>query len=230
MKTLSFVILVALLGGGWWISQPEQNNLRRDLQTLVTQQAREASTHIAQQSEKIAREAAKREANKRLAQGEARPTATPASKPQNALSKYETLLCDLANEERRKRGLPLMKISPQLAEMARAHSREMQQKNFFAHESPTPSRRAVMDRYKLQFGRSPRLVAENIYMLKTSGPYQLTERDFRRAHEGWMKSPGHRANILRSSPVSPAEIGVGIFIKDNSFWATQNFATPMKQG
>jgi uncharacterized protein YkwD len=55
----------------------------------------------------------------------------------------------------------------------------------------------------------------------------LTERDFRRAHEGWMKSPGHRANILRTEPLSPAYIGVGIVVKDGSFWATQNFATPL---
>lgn len=223
MKTLSFLLLVALLGGGWWISQPAQNDLRSDLQRAVSQQARQASTRLVQTGEKTVREAASKQISQRIAQGEPRPTATPT--PQNALSKYEKLLCDLANEERRKRGLPLMKISPELSTMARAHSREMQQKNYFAHESPTPSRRTIVDRYKLQFGRSPRLVAENIYMLKTSGPYELTERDFRRAHEGWMNSPGHRANILRNSPISPAEIGVGIHIHNNSFWATQNFAT-----
>jgi uncharacterized protein YkwD len=153
--------------------------------------------------------------------------ATPA--PTGAqLTRYEKMLCDMANAERKKHGLPLLKISPALSDVARGHSREMAQKNYFAHESPTATRRTIMNRYMLKFKRTPRLVAENIFKMETSGFYQLSERDFRRAHEGWMKSPGHRANILRSSPAGgPSEIGVGIVVKDGSFWATQNFSRPM---
>ena len=143
------------------------------------------------------------------------------------LSQYEILLCNLANRERKERGLKPLKISPALADVARAHSTEMAQKSYFAHESPDPKRRTVMDRYHLKFKDTPRLVAENIYKLEGPSFYKLSEKDFRRAHSGWMKSPGHRANILRDSPAGgPTEIGVGIVVRNGSFWATQNFARP----
>lgn len=152
------------------------------------------------------------------------PAPTPSA-PQ--LSKYEKMLCNMANEERRKRGMSLLTIDAPLADVARGHSREMAQKKYFAHESPTAARRSTLDRYRLKFKRSPRLVAENIYMLRGPKFYALTERDFRRAHEGWMKSPGHRANILRKEPAGgPSRIGVGIFVQNGAFWATQNFARP----
>ena len=143
------------------------------------------------------------------------------------LSQYETLLCDMANHERRKRGLKPLKISPALADVARAHALEMAQKAYFAHESPDPKLRTVIERYKLKFKVTPRLVAENIYKLEGPSFYKLSAQDFRRAHAGWMKSPGHRANILRDSPAGgPTEIGVGIVVRNGSFWATQNFARP----
>lgn len=152
------------------------------------------------------------------------PAPTPSA-PQ--LSKYEKMLCNMANEERRKRGMSILTIDPALADVARGHSREMAQKKYFAHESPTKTRRSALDRYRLKFKRAPRLVAENIYMLRGPKFYALNERDFRRAHEGWMKSPGHRANILRKEPAGgPSRIGVGIFVQNGAFWATQNFARP----
>ncbi|MDF2441736.1 MAG: hypothetical protein JWN98_2720 [Abditibacteriota bacterium] len=156
--------------------------------------------------------------------GVALPGPTPSGQQ---LSKYEKMLCDMANAERRKRGLSLLQIDPALADVARAHSREMAQKKYFAHESPTAARRTTLDRYRLKFKRSPRLVAENIYMMRGPKFYALTERDFRRAHEGWMKSPGHRANILRANPAGgPSRIGVGIVVQNGAFWATQNFSRP----
>jgi uncharacterized protein YkwD len=137
------------------------------------------------------------------------------------------LLCDLANKERKQRGLPTMQIDAKLAKVAREHSREMMQKKYFSHTSPTAAKRTIGERYRAQFRATPRLVAENIYMLKVTGPRRLTEADIRRAHAGWMKSPGHRANILRTEPLSPERIGVGITVQGGSFWATQNFSTPM---
>jgi uncharacterized protein YkwD len=143
------------------------------------------------------------------------------------LSRYEKELCDLANRERKQRGLPTLKISPVLAEVARAHSREMAAKNYFAHESPTPGRRSPQDRYRARVKKTPRLIAENIYKLEGPSFYKLKPADFRRAHEGWMKSPGHRDNILRKEPAGgPTQIGVGIVVRDGAFWATQNFARP----
>lgn len=143
------------------------------------------------------------------------------------IARYEKQLCDLANRERKQRGLPVLQISPVLAEVARAHSREMAAKNYFAHESPTRGRRSPQDRYRLRVKKTPRLIAENIYKLEGSGAYRLKAGDFRNAHTGWMNSPHHRENILRTSPAGgPTQIGVGIVVRGGSFWATQNFARP----
>lgn len=147
--------------------------------------------------------------------------------PAPQLAKWEKLLCDLANAERKKRGLSTMVIDAGLITMARGHSSEMMQKKYFSHTSPTTALRTVSDRYRAEFHATPRLVAENIYTMQTHGPRRLTEADIRRCHAAWMKSPGHRANILRTDPLSPARIGVGLAIKGGSFWATQNFSTPM---
>lgn len=153
--------------------------------------------------------------------------APAAPVPSAQIARYEKQLCDLANRERKQRGLPALQISPVLAEVARAHSREMATKNFFAHESPTKGRTSPQDRYRLRVKRTPHLIAENIYKLEGSGLYRLKPQDFRNAHTGWMNSSGHRANILRSSPADgPTQIGVGIIVRGGSFWATQNFARP----
>jgi uncharacterized protein YkwD len=195
------------MGVGFFLSQPAGQPALTQLSkwTQIAQKTAQAQIAVAQ----------------RRVQNAAAPEPTGPE-----LSRYEKLLCDLANAERRKHGLSPLKITPALAEVARGHSREMAAKGYFSHTSPTKGRNSVKDRYLLKFKQPPRLVAENIYMFKSSGYYRLTEKDFRRAHEGWMKSPGHRANILRKDPVNPTQIGVGIFVKNGSFWATQNFATP----
>ena len=134
-------------------------------------------------------------------------------------------MCDRANRERAKRGLPPLKILPSLAQVARDHSREMADKNYFSHTSPTPRLKTPLLRFQARFKKPPRLIAENIYKFESSGFYRLKPSDFARAHTGWMNSPGHRANILRTSPGGgPTHIGVGIVVRDGSFWATQNFA------
>ena len=204
MKRIFGLLFFVALGAAFWVSQGTQQPLLREL---------------AQQAKTVSRQASENFSTQLQAAKAPEPTG-------QQLSKYEKILCDLANQERRKRGLSALKITPALADVARGHSQEMMQKNYFSHTSPTAARRSLLDRYKLKYKRDPRFVAENIYMLKTSGNYTLTESDFRRAHTGWMNSPGHRANILRTEPLSPAQIGVGIIVKNGSFWATQNFATP----
>jgi uncharacterized protein YkwD len=205
-----FLLLVFALGGGYYLSLPKNAAERGQIATLA-----DRATHQARIGLNKGLAAAGEKLNEEIAP------------PAPQLAKWEKLLCDLANNERRKRGLSVMQIDPALAAVARAHSREMMQKRYFSHTSPTAALRTVGDRYRAQFHATPRLVAENIYTLQVRGPRVLTEADIRRCHAAWMKSPGHRANILRSTPVSPAHIGVGITAKGGSFWATENFSTPM---
>ena len=98
----------------------------------------------------------------------------------------------LVNRERVSRGLKPLVMSERLRRVARAHSVDMFQKGYFAHDTPdgvTPFQR--MRRGEVRFYAA----GENLALAPT----------VRIAHSGLMKSPGHRANIL-----NPAFRRVGI--------------------
>ncbi len=139
------------------------------------------------------------------------------------LAKLENLLFGYVNAEREKAGLKPLVMDSNLSEVARAHSGEMRDKNYFAHESPTESLKSPLDRYRLGIGSTPRLVAENIFRA-WGNRREIAEKDALQAHNSLMNSPGHRANILRSSPT---RIGIGFAANENGdFWVTQMFAKP----
>lgn len=139
------------------------------------------------------------------------------------LTTLEKQLFDLVNEARKKEGLPLLAFDSALSEVARAHSAEMRDKNYFAHESPTAALRRPLDRYRIGIGGTPRLIAENIFR---SWGYRrgISQSGATQAHNSLMNSPGHHANILRSGPT---RIGIGFVANSNGdLWVTQLFARP----
>ena len=81
-------------------------------------------------------------------------------------------------------GLKPLLYDLKLCEAARGHSADMQQFNFFAHESPVPGRTTFSDRAK-QAGTTAS--GENIYM----GSFKSAD-----AVKGWFLSPGHHKNML----------------------------------
>jgi uncharacterized protein YkwD len=105
------------------------------------------------------------------------------------------IVVSLTNQERAKVGLPPLKENPLLDQAAAAHAQAMADGDFLAHDDPrtktTPADRVTKTGYHWT------VVAENI----EAGPERPAE-----AVSGWMRSPGHRANIL--SPQA-REIGVG---------------------
>lgn len=121
----------------------------------------------------------------------------------------EARMLKLVNEERSQAGLPLLKTDPALVEAARAHSRDMLAQGYFAHasadgKSPAERARAAGARF--------RLAGENLALAP------IVEL----AHDGLMKSAGHRANIL-----SPHYSRVGIGVLDGGLHGkmfTQDFA------
>ncbi|HEX8205656.1 MAG TPA: CAP domain-containing protein [Solirubrobacteraceae bacterium] len=113
-----------------------------------------------------------------------------------------TVLC-LVNRERTTRGLPGLRANDKLERAARGHSRHMVRANFFAHDSPSGA--SVLTRVKRRGYRSSKglFVGENIAW--GSGSYATPSEIV----AGWMRSPGHRQNILRREF---DEIGVGVAI------------------
>src|SRR6266496_1680981 len=112
----------------------------------------------------------------------------------------ETQMLQFVNEERTKRGLSPLKPDPELTEVARAHSRDMFARGYFAHF--TPEGKSPFDRMN-----------EAHVQYATAGENLALAHSLSIAHNGLMNSPGHRANIL-----SPSFGHVGIGILDGGFY------------
>jgi uncharacterized protein YkwD len=112
------------------------------------------------------------------------------------------VLC-LHNRERAERGLPLLREHTKLREAAEAHSDDMVAGQYFEHE--TPGGADMVDRILgTGYGRNGYLsVGENIAF----GTGDLATAA--QIHRAWMRSSGHRANILRRQF---REIGIGIAV------------------
>jgi len=165
-----------------------------------------------------------------VAQNDSTTNATATRLPQSdaRLGAFEATMVKLVNEERRKLGLSSLATDSQLSDIARAHSAEMRDKNYFLHDSPTPALREPMDRYRAVVKDTPRIVAENIYRVYSYGSADarrsVSEADVRAGHDALMKSPGHRANILEPRIT---RLGIGIVANaKGDMWITQMFAKP----
>lgn len=142
-------------------------------------------------------------------------TSAPAPTPGITMTQEEIRFVELANKERVERGLKQLKIDPLLVKIARAHSLEMAEKHYFAHDSPTPGLKTALDRYLAMADRRPAwaLVGENLFYCSIVGAD--------RGHTALMNSEGHRKNILESRF---DRIGVGAYIDSRGeFYVTQMF-------
>lgn len=127
----------------------------------------------------------------------------PKPKPE-----LEAEMLKLVNEERKKVGLNPLKTDPEMAKVARMHSKDMFARGYFSHISPE--------------GNTPfdRIRDAKISFL-TAGENLALAQTIALAHKGLMDSPGHRANILHPSF---GRLGIGIL--DGGIYGlmvTQNF-------
>ncbi|WP_345558992.1 CAP domain-containing protein [Streptomonospora halophila] len=109
----------------------------------------------------------------------------------------------IANDRRAEAGCGPLQVDPRLTAASEAHSRDMAERDYMAHENPDgegPAERAEDAGYGSWSG-------ENVAAGYTSAESVM---------EGWMDSPGHRANILNCDNT---EVGVG---ETDTKWA-QNF-------
>lgn len=121
----------------------------------------------------------------------------------------EQEMVSLVNRERTKRGLEQLVVDGKIVAAARAHSLDMFQRRYFAHENPEGE--DAVDRMQ-KAGVSFRVGGENLAF----------SADVETAHEGLMESEGHRKNIL-----DPAFGRIGVGVIDSGIYGrmfTQNFA------
>lgn len=124
----------------------------------------------------------------------------------SSVTAYESEVVRLVNKKRAKYGLKPLTQDWQLSRVARYKSEDMRRLGYFSHTSPTYGSPFEMMH---SFGISYRTAGENI-----AKGYKSPEA----VVEGWMNSPGHRANILNSTYT---HIGVG-YVASGNYW-TQMF-------
>lgn len=132
----------------------------------------------------------------------------------------EDRVFELTNNERVQRGLPALERMAALDDIARIHSINMFEQGFFSHTDHL--RRSPSKRMSEYYPRIIIATGENIAM--HFGPDEETVA--KNLVNAWMKSPGHRANILRASFT---HLGVGCQESDTHVYATQNFGTPIAE-
>lgn len=152
------------------------------------------------------------------------PTPTPSAKPSPKSSPAKppapapagggaaAQVIALVNSERAAAGCGPLKEDAQLRTAAQGHSDDMANRDFFSHTNPDgadPGKRTTAAGYRWS------TYGENIAMGQQT-PQQVMD--------SWMKSPGHRANILNCSF---KDIGVGIHQGGGGPWWTQNFGARM---
>ncbi|MEW2305853.1 CAP domain-containing protein [Streptomyces sp. NPDC006655] len=101
------------------------------------------------------------------------------------LSRTRAEVVDLTNRERARAGLRPLAEDPQLASAAQAYSTDMATRCFYSHTSPEGTQ--PWDRAAAA-GSRRRTIGENI---------ACGQRSAAEVVDGWMNSPGHRANILK---------------------------------
>lgn len=118
------------------------------------------------------------------------------------------------NQARKKAGLPPYQTHLKLEYLARFHSRQMSELGFFSHQDPagrSPSQRALAIIPEIIGG-----IGENIAYDYGNSEAEVSQKIF----QAWMKSPGHRANILSQNY---HYIGIGVVQNADKFFATQSF-------
>ena len=151
----------------------------------------------------------------------------------------EFLVHEFTNEQRVMNELEPVKFDFEISDIARMHSIDMSNKNYFAHEnldgmdSSDRAREAGYRCFKwignsYYFGLSENIFRGNLYKsikilggVPVSYDWLSNEEIAHMAVDGWMNSEGHRKNILNSNFDRQ---GIGVFIdSEDRVYVTQNF-------
>lgn len=159
------------------------------------------------------------------------------ARPKIRIPGLEARIHALINKERQKHGLSRLAWDDRLGRVARGHSRDMAERNYFSHDSPEGhdfSYRyreggyscAVRGQGVIYTG-AENILQNNLYNSATTVngvayyDWNSEEELAETTVQGWMNSAGHRKNIL--TPYWERE-GIGIFVApDDKVYITQNF-------
>lgn len=131
--------------------------------------------------------------------------ALPTTYAPNTAEQY---LLAAANRDRALHGLPALHLDPVLTQAALYHAREMAAHGDISHQFPGEPDLMVRG---ASAGAHFSLITENVAEAPESTMI----------HNLWMRSPGHRANLLDPEVDS---IGVSVVVRGHEFYAVEDFA------
>ncbi|MFG2619228.1 CAP domain-containing protein [Streptomyces sp. NPDC048507] len=135
------------------------------------------------------------------------PTTPAAPKPGTGDAAEEAAVLTLVNQARAQAGCVPVRANPPLAALAGAFSKDMAVRGFFDHTDPD--------------GNTPWKRADNAGIGGLGGEnIARGQGDAASVMDAWMKSPGHKANILNCEFRT---LGVGVYFADGGPWWTQDF-------
>jgi len=121
----------------------------------------------------------------------------------------------LVNQARSREGVAPLRMNATLNAAAQAHAEDMARRGFYGHRSP--ERQDVADRYRGNGGGLWAAIGENIFHCTECTADSAQIRKF---HEGWMRSAGHRRNIVSAQF---DEFGFGVAAAGGRVYAVQTF-------
>ena len=185
LRTVNGKSEVETASGTNWIDA-NQVEITGETPAFVAQKAQEAQAEAARVAASFNKPAP--EISDRPTGKENIPSTWPAA---------EKRVLDLANQERTSRGIPPLAWDEDLARAARYHAAHMVANRYFEHDSKTKG------------GVIKCITRIQMFMEKGQGEnIALGQRSPEQAMDCWMRSPGHRANILRKETKT---LGVGIW-------------------
>jgi uncharacterized protein YkwD len=143
----------------------------------------------------------------------AAPEARAQAVPQEGSAQTEQRVHLRVNKVRAERGLKALTLDEKLSEVARTFSCRLARDDFFGHVSP--SGEGLSDRLRAS-GHDVRAAGENIARHNAKNPVE-------RAVQGWIKSPGHRDNMMSRDFTMT---GVGVCVRGTMYYFTQIFVRP----
>ena len=163
------------------------------------------------------------------------PFLSPDETVSGTEDEIEQYIYIFTNEERTAYGLPAVSYDPVLSAAAKAHSADMAANGFFEHtnlKGQGPAARAADAGYEiykdLGDGWYTEGIGENLFKMPHGnvrgigyvGKYDA-ERLAKEIVDGWMESPGHRANILDKGY---EKTGIGVrYDGETYYYVTQDF-------
>lgn len=135
------------------------------------------------------------------------PKPTPTPTPGTSFSAMQTEMLGYINAERAKVGAAALVLDKALCDGAYLKSKDMAVNGYFDHNSPTyGSPFAMMSKLGITYRTAGENIAKNISV--------------KGAHDAFMNSSGHKANILSSSY---KKIGLGFYQSGQYLYVTQWF-------